>query len=47
MYSSTRTPTKTKFMPHMMYKGKKSVMVKTNAEHLRLMKLGWTHTKPK
>lgn len=35
------------FRPHMMYKGKKSVMAKTHAEHIKLMKEGYTHTKPK
>lgn len=38
---------KKKFKPHMMYKGKKAVMAKTMADHLRLNKLGYTHNKPK
>lgn len=38
---------KKKFKVHMMYKGKKAVMAKTMADHLRLKKLGYTHTKPK
>ena len=36
-----------KFKAHMMYKGKKSVMAKTMADHLRLKKLGYGHTSPK
>ena len=36
-----------KFKAHMMYKGKKSVMAKTMADHLRLKKLGYGHTAPK
>lgn len=36
-----------KFKPHKMYKGKMVKTAKTNAEHLRLGKLGWKHTKPK
>jgi hypothetical protein len=36
-----------KFKPHMMYKGKKAVMAKTMADHLRLDKQGYTHEKPK
>ena len=32
---------------HMMYKGGKSKKVSTLAEHNRLKKLGYTHTKPK
>jgi hypothetical protein len=35
------------FKPHMMYKGKKAVMAKTMADHLRLDKQGYTHEKPK
>ena len=38
---------KKKFKAHMMYKGKKAVMAKTMADHLRLKKLGYGHTKPK
>lgn len=38
---------KKKFKPHMMYKGKKEVMAKVMADHLRLKKLGYSHTKPK
>lgn len=38
---------KKKFKAHMMYKGKKAVMAKTMADHLRLKKLGYVHTKPK
>ena len=38
---------KKKFKPHMMYKGKKAVMAKVIADHLRLKRLGYTHTKPK
>lgn len=34
------------FKPHMMYKGKKSVMAKTMADHLRLKKQGYNHEKP-
>ena len=36
-----------KFKPHMMYKGKKAVMAKTMADHLRLKKQGYGHDKPK
>lgn len=36
-----------KFKAHMMYKGKKSVMAKTMADHLRLKKQGYNHTAPK
>jgi hypothetical protein len=43
MYSSKTTT----FTPHMMYSGKKSKMVRSIAEHLRLQKLGWSHTKPR
>lgn len=38
---------KKKFKPHMMYKGKKAVMAKTMADHLRLKKQGYGHDKPK
>lgn len=38
---------KKKFKPHMMYKGKKAVMAKTMADHLRLKKQGYSHDKPK
>ena len=38
---------KKKFKPHKMYKGKMVKVAKTNAEHLRLGKLGYKHTKPK
>jgi hypothetical protein len=37
---------KKKFKPHMMYKGKKAVMAKTMADHLRLKKQGYGHDKP-
>ena len=36
-----------KFKAHMMYKGKKAVMAKTMADHLRLKKQGYGHDKPK
>jgi len=36
-----------KFKPHIMYKGKKAVMAKTMAAHLRLKKDGYNHDKPK
>jgi hypothetical protein len=39
--------TKKTFEPHMMYKNNLSVMAKTHKEHLRLLKLGYTHTKNK
>lgn len=35
-----------KFKAHMMYKGKKSVMAKTMADHLRLKKQGYGHKAP-
>jgi len=35
------------FKAHKMYKGKKSVMANTMADHLRLKKLGYDHTAPK
>ncbi len=35
------------FKKHMMYKGSKSVMAKTNKEHLSLKAKGYIHTKPK
>jgi len=35
------------FKKHMMYKGSKSVMAKTNKEHLALKAKGYTHTKPR
>lgn len=35
------------FKAHKMYKGKKSVMANTMADHLRLKKLGYSHTAPK
>lgn len=38
---------KKKFKPHMMYKGKKSVMAKTMAAHLRLKKDGYNHDQSK
>jgi|11BtaG_2_1085332.scaffolds.fasta_scaffold25077_3 Tfp pilus assembly protein PilF len=38
---------KKSFTPHKMYKGTMVKTAKTNAEHLRLGKLGWKHTKPK
>ena len=36
-----------KFKVHMMYKGSKAEKAKTMKDHLRLKKLGYTHTKPK
>ena len=36
-----------KFKAHMMYKGSKAVKAKKMADHLRLKKLGYTHTKPR
>ena len=38
---------KKKFKVHKMYKGKKVVIAKTMADHNRLKRLGYTHTKPK
>ena len=38
---------KTKFKPHKMYKGKMVKDAKTMADHLRLKKMGYGHTKPK
>lgn len=38
---------KKKFKVHKMYKGKKVVTAKTMADHNRLKRLGYTHTKPK
>jgi len=37
------------FKPHMMYNPKtgKGTMAKKMADHLRMKKLGYTHTKPK
>jgi len=35
------------FKKHLMYKGSKSVMAKTNKEHLALKAKGYGHTKPK
>jgi hypothetical protein len=35
------------FKKHMMYKGSKGVMAKTNKEHLALKAKGYGHTKPK
>ena len=35
------------FKKHLMYKGSKSVMAKTNKEHLALKSKGYGHTKPK
>ena len=46
MYGGTRTKA-TPFKPHLMYKGKDVKRAPTQAEHLRLMRLGYTHTKPK
>ena len=42
MYSN-----KSKFKPHKMYKGKMVKDAKTMKDHLRLKKLGYTHSKPK
>jgi hypothetical protein len=36
-----------KFKPHMMYKGNKAIKANKMADHMRLKKLGYTHTKPK
>tara|TARA_R100000388_G_C7232678_1_gene155715 strand:+ start:1189 stop:1551 length:363 start_codon:yes stop_codon:yes gene_type:complete len=36
-----------KFKPHKMYKGKMVKDARTMADHLRLKKLGYGHTKPK
>ena len=36
-----------KFKVHKMYKGTKVATAKTMKDHLRLKKLGYTHTKPK
>ena len=55
MYGKKSKPSMTKggakksktFKPHMMYKGGKSVMAKTKAQHLALKGKGYTHTKPK
>jgi len=35
------------FKPHKMYKGTMVKTAKTHAEHLRLGKAGYTHTRPK
>ena len=35
------------FEPHMMYKGDKKKMTKTNDEHIKLGKKGWSHDNPK
>ena len=45
--SSAKKSTSKAFKPHMMYKGGKSVMAKTKAQHLALKAKGYTHTKPK
>tara|TARA_R110002074_G_scaffold113896_2_gene243678 strand:- start:248 stop:442 length:195 start_codon:yes stop_codon:yes gene_type:complete len=45
--SSAKKSTSKAFKPHMMYKGGKSVMAKTKAQHLALKGKGYTHTKPK
>jgi hypothetical protein len=48
MYGGTaRKTTKATFKPHFMYKGKDVKRANTQAEHLRLTRLGYTHTKPK
>ncbi len=39
--------TKANFTPHMMYKGKMSKRAKTYEEHMKLKKMGYSHTKPK
>lgn len=46
MKGMKKPPPKRKY-PHAMYKGKKMVMAKTPAEHARLEKMGYNHTKPK
>lgn len=33
--------------PHQMYKGNMVKTAKTEAEHKKLMKMGYSHTKPK
>lgn len=43
MYSPKKLPT----FPHKMYKGKLTKIAKTPAEHVKLEKLGYTHTKPR
>jgi len=45
--SSAKKSTSKAFKPHMMYKGGKSVMARTKAQHLALKGRGYTHTKPK
>lgn len=54
MMMKTKMPTKPKMgksktptLPHKMYKGKSVRTAKTEAEHNRLMKEGYTHTQPK
>ena len=44
-----KSAAKKKFKPHMMYNPKtgKGTMAKKMADHLRMKKLGYTHTKPK
>jgi len=39
--------TKANFTPHMMYKGKIAKKAKTYEEHMKLKKMGYSHTKPK
>lgn len=41
------TKKKKAFKPHKMYKGNMVKTARTHAEHIRLGKLGYTHTKPK
>ena len=47
MYMKKGGSVKKKFKVHKMYKGKKVVTAKTMADHNRLKRLGYTHTKPK
>ena len=46
-YGKKIANSKKAFKQHKMYKGKMVKIAKTNAEHIRLGKLGWKHTKPK
>ena len=39
--------TENDFKPHMMYKGDKKKMAKTNDEHIKLGNKGWSHDNPK
>lgn len=47
VYRKLADPKYKKFKPHKMYKGTIVKTAKTNAEHLKLKKMGYTHTKPK